>query len=178
MKYELLCHCLNCEEPVTNVCWPADNPYLINYFCEKHRKMFAADNSFEPWETELTEQEKADLCLSISEFKQGYRLGIQLSDELSIQIEIAGVYHAMFGETSLEKRLADIKEEAEELIAYTSPENLKEETSDLLCTVLALVEEQGWTFDEMVEMNLEKLAARKANGHYIKTGEAKNENIV
>ena len=72
----------------------------------------------------------------------------------------------IFGPTPLDIRLADVYEEAEELRYHCSPENMKEETSDLLSSILCLAFEQGWTIDELVQMNLDKMAERKANKHY------------
>lgn len=72
----------------------------------------------------------------------------------------------VFGETPLYKRLEDIVEEAYELDNYTSQENLKEETSDLLSSLMCLAAEHNWTLEELIKMNEDKLVHRKAIGYY------------
>lgn len=82
------------------------------------------------------------------------------------------VHVDIFGPTSIIKRLDDIAEEVIELINYYSEENLKEEASDLLSSLLCLAAEKGWDIQELIQMNYTKMKERKANGHYHRTGEA------
>lgn len=86
---------------------------------------------------------------------------------------ISKTYTDLFGETPLFVRLDDIMEEANELVAWTDEDNLKEELSDLLGTCFALAAEKDWPIEELVAMNLAKMKERKENGHYERTGEAK-----
>ena len=67
-------------------------------------------------------------------------------------------HRAIFGPTPLQVRIDDIYEEAEELRLYTDEENLKEEASDLLSSLFCLAYEKGWTIQELVQMNLDKMA--------------------
>ena len=92
---------------------------------------------------------------------------------LVLQTKVVRAYIDLFGPTSLISRLKDIKEEADELYYYYNDENLKEELSDLIATCFALATERGWSIDELIQMNLNKIAERKANGHYERTGEAR-----
>lgn len=96
-----------------------------------------------------------------------------MAEANELRDRVISTYKDMFDDTPLFIRLDDIQEEANELVAFTDTDNLKEEASDLLCTVLALAAEQEWSIDELVQMNLDKLAERKATGHYERTGEAR-----
>ncbi len=80
--------------------------------------------------------------------------------------QISQTYDEMFGPTPTEMRVLDIHEEATELLQYTSPENLREEASDLLCTTLALIHEKGWDISDLLLENLQKLDERKRTGYY------------
>jgi len=91
----------------------------------------------------------------------------------NLKKSIIDCYRDMFGETTPGKRILDILEEAEELLEAYSPDNEKEELSDLVCTCFAMAAEKGWSIDELVQMNLDKLKTRRENGHYEKTGELK-----
>jgi NTP pyrophosphatase (non-canonical NTP hydrolase) len=89
-----------------------------------------------------------------------------------IRDEMLAVHVDIFGSTSLKKRLEDIWEEAHELCDYYSEENLKEEASDLLSSLLCLAAENNWDIQELIQMNYNKMAERRQNGHYKRTGEA------
>ena len=66
-----------------------------------------------------------------------------------------------FGRTSLSDRLEDIEKECQELMRYTDVRNLKEETGDLLCSVIQLCTECGWQFENLVRETLEKIHRRR-----------------
>lgn len=87
-------------------------------------------------------------------------------------LEVLAVYQTVFGVTPIERRCADIKEEADELVNYTSDENLREELGDLLTSCYCLVAERGWSIDDLIKENLSKIRKRFNEGHYHKTGEA------
>lgn len=89
-------------------------------------------------------------------------------------LRVSELYDKTFGVTPLFRRLDDIQEETEELAGWTSEANLKEETSDLLCTLLALIAEKRWSFDELVQMNIDKINERVKSGHYLRTGEQRS----
>lgn len=94
------------------------------------------------------------------------------NDLNQIRDEMLAVHVDIFGPTSLDKRLDDIWEEAFELGTFINEANLKEEVSDLLSSLLCLAAERGFDIQELVQMNYTKMAERKANGHYQRTGEA------
>jgi len=67
-----------------------------------------------------------------------------------------------FGYTPLKERIDDILREAIELSRFTDINNLKEETGDLLSSVLQLCNESGWDAEELVEYTCkEKIERRK-----------------
>lgn len=80
--------------------------------------------------------------------------------------EISQVYQDMFGNTPLSVRLADIQEEADELVDYKDEDNLIEELSDLIASCFALAAEKGLSIDDLINMNVAKMALRKATKHY------------
>ena len=79
----------------------------------------------------------------------------------------------VFGPTPLDRRLADINEEALELLNYTDEANLKEEVGDLLCSLHCLAAEKNWVVEDLIKDTLEKIKKRYSSGHYHKTGEAR-----
>ena len=81
-------------------------------------------------------------------------------------------YRSVFGKTNLETRLADIAEEADELVNYTDEVNLREELGDLITSCLCLVEEKGWSLTDLIDENVNKVLTRHKTGHYDKTREA------
>lgn len=83
--------------------------------------------------------------------------------QLTQQINAAFV--DAFGRTPLRQRLADVFGEAVELSRFTDLCNLREETGDLLCSVLQLCNECGWDAEELVVNTLAKIARRKLQYH-------------
>jgi nicotinate-nucleotide adenylyltransferase len=79
---------------------------------------------------------------------------------MNLQEKINKTFTEAFGRTPLKARLDDIMGEAEELIRYTDLKNLKEETGDLLATVIQLANECGWDIDELINENCEKIKRR------------------
>lgn len=78
-----------------------------------------------------------------------------------LQKKINNVYLGAFGRTPLRQRLEDIQKEVTELCRYIDLTNLKEETGDALTSIIQLANEAGWTIDELVEANLEKIVKRQ-----------------
>ena len=84
-----------------------------------------------------------------------------MDDERSeLQIKVRDTFTNAFGRTPLKARLDDIMGEAEELVRYTDLTNLKEETGDLLATVIQLANECGWSIEELIDNNCEKIERR------------------
>jgi len=79
----------------------------------------------------------------------------------TIQLEVNEAYLKAFGRTPLRQRLEDIFGEALELSRYTDIKNLREETSDLLGSLIQLVNECDWDIDQLVEDNINKIARRQ-----------------
>jgi len=77
-----------------------------------------------------------------------------------LQQQVNETFTNAFGRTPLKARLDDIMGEAEELVRYTDLKNLKEETGDLLATVIQLANECGWDIDELINANALKIKRR------------------
>lgn len=70
-------------------------------------------------------------------------------------------YQKIFGRTPLRQRLSDINKESLELSRYLDLQSLKEETSDLMGTLVQLCNECGWSVEELLQMNIKKIKKRK-----------------
>lgn len=78
----------------------------------------------------------------------------------NLQKVISETFKGAFGRTPLKLRLEDILGEAIELSRYTDISNLREEYGDLLCSVLAGIEENGWNAEELCQENIDKIKRR------------------
>lgn len=67
----------------------------------------------------------------------------------------------VFGVTPLGERLKDIAGEADELRRFTSVANIREETGDLLASVLQLCNECDWKAEDLIAENAAKIKGRK-----------------
>ena len=65
-----------------------------------------------------------------------------------------------FGYTPLKERLRDIQDEFFELMKWQDVKNLKEETGDLLSSLLKLCSESGWNAEELIKNTLKKIDNR------------------
>ena len=65
-----------------------------------------------------------------------------------------------FSYTPLNERLKDIQNEFFELIKWQDINNLKEESGDLLASVLELCSESGWDAEELIKNTLKKIDNR------------------
>lgn len=65
-----------------------------------------------------------------------------------------------FGYSSLNERLSDIQNEFFELMKWQDVNNLKEETGDLLASLIKLCAESGWNYEELVLETLNKIDSR------------------
>ncbi len=77
-----------------------------------------------------------------------------------LQDQTASIFREYFGRTPLTQRLEDVYGEATELRRYLDMQNIKEETGDLLCSVLALCAECGLDAEELIQATHEKIKAR------------------
>ena len=81
-------------------------------------------------------------------------------DIKNIAKRVHSQFQKSFGTTPLRQRNEDILKEALELSRFTSIENLKEESGDLLATLLAGIAENGWDPAECLEATLSKIRKR------------------
>lgn len=65
-----------------------------------------------------------------------------------------------FGYTPQKERLNDIQSEMNELMRFQDVKNLKEETGDLLASLIKLCAESDWNYDELVLDTLKKIDGR------------------
>jgi nicotinate-nucleotide adenylyltransferase len=79
----------------------------------------------------------------------------------NLQDKIRRTYKEIFGRTPLQQRLDDIFGEATELRRYTDLENMREETGDLLSSLLQLCNENGWKATDLIDENIKKIRRRK-----------------
>lgn len=77
-----------------------------------------------------------------------------------LQKLINNTYKDNFGYTPLSERLNDIQKEFFELMKWSDIHNLKEETGDLLSSLIQLCNESGWSIDELITDNINKINSR------------------
>lgn len=92
-----------------------------------------------------------------------------------LQKKIDEVFVKTFGKTPLHERLSDIKNEAIELSRYQSVKDIKSEAGDVICSAIQLLNENGWTLEEVVEETLKKIQSRNT---YSQLGRKKNVAIL
>lgn len=82
--------------------------------------------------------------------------------ELKDAVKSVGEFFAkMFGETPITQRLRDINGEATELSRFTSLANIREESGDLLASLLALIHEAGFDPEQLLDENRKKILKRR-----------------
>ena len=74
--------------------------------------------------------------------------------------KIASTFETAFGSTPLNERVADILAQATSIGRYRDVSHLKQETGDMLCSVLQLCNECGWNPIELTQATLEKIESR------------------
>jgi len=77
-----------------------------------------------------------------------------------IQKKVNACFTANFGRTPLKQRMDDIFGEAIEQNRFSDMKNLKEETGDLLSSVLQLCNENEWNHKELILATLKKIEGR------------------
>jgi nicotinate-nucleotide adenylyltransferase len=91
------------------------------------------------------------------------------------QEKINKVFSKTFGKTPLKERLDDIRSEALELSRFQDIKHIKEESGDLLCSLIQLINESGWDAEELVDQTLDKIRQKNI---YQSLGRKKNIAIV
>ena len=81
-------------------------------------------------------------------------------DHKKIQDLVNKVFTEAFVHTPLTKRLEDISGECKELCNYSNLSNLKEETGDLLASLIQLCNESGWDIFDLIKENEAKIKRR------------------
>lgn len=79
--------------------------------------------------------------------------------ELQFKVKETFDYH--FGYTPLNERIKDIQKEFFELMKWQDINNIKEETGDLLASLIQLCNESGWDIQELIENNISKIKKRE-----------------
>jgi nicotinate-nucleotide adenylyltransferase len=69
-------------------------------------------------------------------------------------------FKANFGYSPLKERLNDIQNEFFELMKWQDVQNLKEETGDLLASLIELCTESGWNAEDLIINTLDKIDSR------------------
>jgi len=77
-----------------------------------------------------------------------------------LQKKIDDTFREHFGYTPLKERLNDIQSEFFELMKWQDVKNLKEETGDLLSSLMKLCSESGWNAEELVFNTISKINNR------------------
>lgn len=78
-----------------------------------------------------------------------------------LQKRVHKVFLDAFGRTPFNQRIEDIQKESTLLCRFTDFQNLKEETGDLLSTVIELCNENEWQVQDLVNSTLEKIKRRR-----------------
>ena len=84
-----------------------------------------------------------------------------MSELENLQRQVNEVFIDAFGRTPLRERLEDIWTQALSVIRYVDLRDLREESADLLCSLLQLFNECDWDPKELVQETLRKIEARK-----------------
>ena len=82
-------------------------------------------------------------------------------DSKDLQKKISVVFRDSFGYTPLNERLQDLQREFFELMKWTDIKNLKEESGDLLASLIELHTENDWDIEETIAATLDKIEKRK-----------------
>jgi nicotinate-nucleotide adenylyltransferase len=81
-------------------------------------------------------------------------------DSKNLQKLVDNKFREHFGYTPFKERILDIQNEFFELMKWQDVKNLKEETGDLLSTLLKLCSESGWNAEELILNTLNKIDSR------------------
>jgi nicotinate-nucleotide adenylyltransferase len=78
-----------------------------------------------------------------------------------LQQKVKETFENHFGYTPLGERMRDIQNEFFELMKWQDIKNLKEETGDLLASLIQLCNESGWDISDLIEDNTKKIESRE-----------------
>jgi nicotinate (nicotinamide) nucleotide adenylyltransferase len=84
-----------------------------------------------------------------------------MSELIALSARINTQFEAVFGRTPLFERVHDILAQATTLGRFADLNHLREETGDILCSVLQLCTECGWDPASLVGATLDKIGARR-----------------
>ena len=82
-------------------------------------------------------------------------------DSKKLQKQIVDTFKESFGYTPFSERMHDITNEFFELMKWNDIKNIKEETGDLISSLIMLSEESGWNFEDLVKDTLIKINRRR-----------------
>ena len=85
-----------------------------------------------------------------------------MSELSDLQQRIADQFQASFGHSTLAQRLEEIASQAATLARLTDPDQIRDETGDLLAALLQLCTESGWEPAKLMQATLDKLAGRNS----------------
>jgi len=82
-------------------------------------------------------------------------------DTRDLQKKVKDTFETHFGYTPLGERLKDIQNEFFELMKWQDVKNLKEETGDLLASLMMLCNENDWDVETLIDENTKKIQSRE-----------------
>jgi nicotinate-nucleotide adenylyltransferase len=82
-------------------------------------------------------------------------------DTKDLQKKVKETFETHFGYTPLGERLKDIQNEFFELMKWQDVKNLKEETGDLLASLIMLCNENDWDVETLIDENTKKIQSRE-----------------
>lgn len=82
-------------------------------------------------------------------------------DTKDLQKKVKETFENYFGYTPLGERLKDIQNEFFELMKWQDVKNLKEETGDLLASLIMLCNENEWDVETLIDENTKKIQSRE-----------------
>jgi len=82
-------------------------------------------------------------------------------DTKDLQEKIKITFEKNFGYTPFKERIIDVQNEFFELIRWNDIQNIKEETGDLLSSLIMLCSESGWNYEDLIQDTLNKINRRK-----------------
>ncbi len=82
-------------------------------------------------------------------------------DTKDLQKKVKETFETHFGYTPLGERLKDIQNEFFELMKWQDVKNLKEETGDLLASLMMLCNENEWDVETLIDENTKKIQSRE-----------------
>jgi len=82
-------------------------------------------------------------------------------DSKDLQKKVKETFETHFGYTPFNERMVDVQNEFFELIKWQDFKNLKEETGDLLASLIQLCNENDWDIEQLLDDNSKKIQKRE-----------------